>query len=588
MKNMRKLFYIGWALVVLIAACTKVADLPYYKPGNAVVLSANFTSVTSTLADSNRNVINFSWTNPQHATDTSNYKYVLSIDSAGRNFSREVTKTVMGVRNTAITGRELNNILLNYGFALGRTHSLDVKVTSSYGNNNEKLESNVLRVTVSPFDDPAVLVTQNTTLSPTLASSNNPGNTFTWTRSFVGYSGDITYTLQYDSAGKNFTAPRDYAVGVNRLTVTLTNFEMNETALNDGVVGGTTGKIDYRMKAVTAQGAVSYSNTVSVLINTYVPILRFYMPGAYQSATGNGNNWDPVTAPELIRDVRPEAMNKLYYIYLYLPANSEFKVTQGRDWAINYGGSNNNLVQNGANFLVTTAGVYRVSIDRANMKYDIREGRMGFVGGATGAGWNPGATFPNYGMGHPEKNLFVGLTDLNAAGGWKLIDFNNWNNGDITAANARSYGATGGSGSTMQVNGANMPDVPATGRYRAIWDGRDVNNIKYEIYPATEMRVVGDGITGVAAWNPAVSPQMTYAGNGVWTITIALDANKDIKFLAGNAWGAFDYEDASGGSQATGTPRRMKWDGGPNFKTPTVARTYTITLNENTQTVTIN
>ena len=207
MKNMRKLFYIGWALVVLAVACTKVADLPYYNPGISVVLSSNFTSVTSTLADSNRNVINFSWTNPQHGTDTSNYKYVLSIDSAGRNFSREVTKTVMGVRSTTITGRELNNILLNYGFALGRTHSLDVKVTSSYGNNNEKLESNILRITVSPFDDPAVLTTQYTTLSPTLAVSNDPGNTFTWTRSFVAYTGDITYTLQYDSSGKNFAAP---------------------------------------------------------------------------------------------------------------------------------------------------------------------------------------------------------------------------------------------------------------------------------------------------------------------------------------------------------------------------------------------
>ena len=91
MKNMRKLFYLG--LVLGIAACTKVADLPFYKPGNSVVLSSNFTSVTSTLADSTRNVINFSWTNPQHGTDSANYKYVLSIDSAGRNFSREVTKT---------------------------------------------------------------------------------------------------------------------------------------------------------------------------------------------------------------------------------------------------------------------------------------------------------------------------------------------------------------------------------------------------------------------------------------------------------------------------------------------------------------
>ena len=588
MKNSMKLFSLGLVLVLGVLACTKVADLPYYNHGNAVTLSSNFSSVTSTLADSNRVVVNFSWTTPNYDTDTTNYKYVLSIDSANRNFAKEVTKTVVGVRSTTLTGRELNNILLNYGFTPGRPYSLDVKVTSSYGNNNQKLESNVLRVTVTPFDDPSVLVSQYATITPTMAGSNDPGNTFTWTRAFIAYTGDITYTLQYDSAGKNFASPRDFAVGVNRLTVTLTQFEMNETALNKGVAGGTAGKMDYRIKAVTALGAVSYSNTVSVLINTYVPILRFYMPGGYQSATGNGNNWDPTTAPELIRDVRTEAMNKLYYIYLYLPAGAEFKVTQGRDWAINYGGTSNNLIAGGANFSVSTAGVYRVSIDRANMKYDIREGRMGFVGGATGAGWSPAAAFPNYALGHPEKNLFVGLTDLNSAGGWKLIDHNDWNNGDITAFNARSYGSAGGSGSTMQINSANMPDVSTTGRYRVIWDGRDVNNIKYEISPATEMRVVGNGLTGIADWNPGASPLMTYSGNGVWTITVALDANEDIKFVAGNAWGAFDYEDNSGGSQSTGTPRRIKWEGGSNFKTPTAAGTYTITLDEKNQTVTIN
>ena len=588
MKNSIKLLSLGWVLVLTVLACTKVADLPFYDKGSAVTLSSSFATVVSTQADSNRNVVSFTWTNPKHGTDSANYKFVLSIDSAGRNFSREVTKTVMGARSTALTGRELNNILLNYGFAVGRPHSLDVKVTSSYGNNNERLESNVVRITVSPFDDPAVLTTQNTTISPTLAVSNNPGNSFTWSRSFPGYTGNITYTLQYDSAGKNFATPRDFPVGTNLLTVTLTNFEMNETALNDGVVGGTTGRIEYRVRAVTAQGAVSFSNAVSVTINTYVPILRFYMPGSYQSATGNGSNWTPGDAPELIRDIRPEAMNKLYYIYLFLPANAEFKVTQGRSWDINFGGTNNILAPGGANFTVSTAGVYRISIDRANMRYDIREGRMGFVGGATGANWNPGASFPDYAMGHPERNLFVGLTNLNSAGGWKLIDNNGWNSGDITASNARSYGANGGSGSTMQVNGPNMPDVSATGRYRVIWDGRDVNNIKYEISPATEMRVVGNGITGVSDWNPGASPQMTYVGSGVWTISIALDANEDIKFLAGNAWGAFDYEDASGGSQSTGSPRRIKWDGGPNFKTPTTAGTYTITLNENTQTVTIN
>jgi hypothetical protein len=311
------------------------------------------------------------------------------------------------------------------------------------------------------------------------------------------------------------------------------------------------------------------------------------MPGSYQGSTGNGTDWTPADAPELIRDVRADALNKLYYTYIYLPAGAQFKITQGRSWDLNYGGSNGNLVVGGDNLSVTNAGWYRVSVDLANMKYDIREGRMGFVGGAVGAGWNPPNVFPNYAMGPIGTNLFLGVADF-TSDGWKLIDNDSWNNGDITATNTRSYGSSGGSGSTLQVNGDNMPNPTSAGRYRVIWDGRDVNNVKYEMYAANEMRVVGNGIEGVPEWNPGASPQMTYLGNGVWRITLNLKANQEIKFLAGNDWGAFDYEDASGGSQATGTARAIKWDGGPNFKTPAVAGSYTITLNEHTQTVTIN
>ena len=107
---------------------------------------------------------------------------------------------------------------------------------------------------------------------------------------------------------------------------------------------------------------------------------------------------------------------------------------------------------------------------------------------------------------------------------------------------------------------------------------------------AAEMRVVGDGINqaGVNDWDPGSSPQMTYSGNGVWTISLTLKANMEIKFLAGNAWDAFDYEDNSGQSNATGTARPIVWNSDKNFKTPATAGTYTITLNEYTQTVTIN
>lgn len=589
MRTIKHLFVLLAGITVFSTACEKIEDLPYYDKGTAVTLSASKTAVSPTPADSVAEVISFNWTSPNYATDTGNYKFLLEIDSTGRNFARKYVKEIKGKRSASFNGREINAILLNYGFALGSPKDMDIRVISSYSNNNEQYISNVIKVSFTPFNDPAKLTATASSVVCALATASQNSLTFSWSPAFVGYTGTVNYAIQYDSAGKNFANFKEIAVGNSLLSKAMTQGEMNETALNSGVPGSNTGKIDYRVKATTAQGAISYSNTFSVTIQSYVPILRFYMPGSYQAATGNGNDWDPATAPEMIRDLRSAVFNQMYYAYIYLPANAEFKFTQGRAWDINYGGTGGDLSQNGANLKVTTAGVYRVSINRVTLKYDIRNGRMGFVGGATGAGWTPPNVFPAYEMGAPSDNLFVGVTDF-TTDGWKLIDNDAWNNGSNAVDETRSYGSSGGSGSTMVVNGDNFPNISTAGRYRVIWDGRNPNNIKYEISPATEMRLVGNGIdqAGVNDWDPPTSPQMTYAGNGVWTITINLKANRDIKFLAGNAWGAFDYEDNSGGSNAVGTARKIKWEGGDNFKTPAAAGSYTITLNEKTQTVTIN
>lgn len=581
MKKILAIFSVILGAVLVFSGCTKVEDLKYYDKGTPVNLTASKTTVALTRADSTNPVVSFAWTDPKYGTDTSNYKFVVEIDSAGRQFSKSVKREVIGRRSTAFTGRELNAILLGFGFALDKAHTLDVRVTSSYANNNEQYKSNVVTMTVTPFADPSKLETTATSVTGTLTTGTQKALTFNWTPSFPGYSGKVTYTLQYDSTGKNFANLDELALGDDLYTRDMTKAEINESALASGIAGGTTGKVDYRIKAVTAQGAVAYSNTVSVTVNTYVPVIRLYLPGGYQAATGQGNNWSPETAPEMIRDMRSNVLNKLYYTYMYLPAGAEFKITAGRSWDVNYGGSGGNLSAGGANLTVPAAGVYRISVDLANMKYDIREGRMGVVGGATGAGWNPPNVFPNYALGYAAPNLFVGVFDF-TADGWKMIDNNEWNGGANanTVLETRSYGSSGPSGSTMVVNGDNFPNITTPGRYRVIWDGRDPDNIKYFISPATEMRVVGDGLEGVADWNPGASPQMTYSGNGVWTITLALKANKDFKFVAGDKWDVFDYEDAGNG--------RIKWEGGSNFKTPATAGTYTITLNEKTQTYTIN
>src|SRR5690606_33193805 len=110
---------------------------------------------------------------------------------------------------------------------------------------------------------------------------------------------------------------------------------------------------------------------------------------------------------------------------------------------------------------------------------------------------------------------------------WKLIDNTAWNNGSNSVDETRSYGTESGPGSTLQVNGDNFASPAAAGRYRVIWDGRNPDDVKYDMSPATEMRLVGDGIDepGVGDWSPGTSPQMTYNGNGIWTITVKLKAD---------------------------------------------------------------
>ena len=577
-------WYLKTASLAILAttffsACQKkVEDLPFYSDGVGPVVTASATTIAAPAADSNKTVLNFSWSNPKYANDSSTTKYILQIDSAGRNFSKAVSKTVIGKLNVSYTARELNAIILNNGFALGTPVGLDARLISSYSNNNERYISTPVKILVTAYRDSAVLKSSATSVTPSINTPDVLINTFTWSPAFIGFSGAVTYTLQYDSAGKNFAAPKEIAVGASIFTKGLTHREMNETALASNIPGGNTGKVDYRLKAVTSFGATVFSNTVPVIINTYFPLLRFYMPGGYQTSTGNGTDWTPDNAPEFIRDLRPGLFNNMYYMYIFLPANTEFKITQGRSWTVNYGGSAGNLSTTGANLSVTTAGVYRITIDRSTLKYNITTGRMGFVGGATTAGWNPPNVFPGNAMSLIGRNRFIGLANF-TVDGWKMIDNNAWNNGSNAVDETRSYGSTGPSGSTLVVNGADMPNITAAGRYRVIWDGTNPDNIKYEMTSGAEMRIVGDAIFGGPVWDPPTSPQMTYLGNGRWQIVRRMIPGNSFKFVAGNAWGALDYEDAAGGKITAG--------GGPDFKVPSGfngALNCTITIDEYAQT----
>jgi len=202
MKHIFKIFMAA-AVVLFFTACNKVGDLPVYGNGEAVQLSSSVTSIAAAPADSSNTVVSFAWTNPKYAQDSSLYKFVVEIDSAGRNFSKEFTKTVTGKFSTTMTAKELNTVLLGFGFAFNTQYTVDVRVTSSYGNNNEQYTSNTIQLQVTPYKVPPKIVPPAHLYivgSATGGGWNNPVPVPTQELALVD---ETTYMGVFDMSGNN-------------------------------------------------------------------------------------------------------------------------------------------------------------------------------------------------------------------------------------------------------------------------------------------------------------------------------------------------------------------------------------------------
>jgi starch-binding outer membrane protein SusE/F len=605
---MKKISLILIMAIVLLSGCKKVnydteakgesnGPLKLLLPINGTVLTLN--SATPNMA------VDITWSASTPGVNAKpTYKWVAALKTGNIDAPILELPSNNAGKDTklTLTYGQIDAALTSKGIAAGALADLVWSVVAD--NSSTKLRSaDVYSLKLTRFGNGTSPFIVLGPTSSTASFAINPGSTtdffnFNWTKSKPATgSPAVTYKVlfaeqKYDATGAALSI--DWKIplfsvssnnnGIDSLA-SITYKRMSDSLTAYGFINFST-PTNLKWTVIASSGSwkqqSDYSNDLVLLRK-----VRVYLPGGYQAATGNGNNWDPPTAPELIGDDRASVNNKMYYTYIFLPAGAEFKITIGRSWDVNYGGSGGNLSGTGANLTVATSGYYRVSVNIATLKYDIRAGRMGFVGGATPTGWTPPNVFPNNAMANAGTNLFIGVTTF-TSGGWKLIDNDAWDSGSQLVDETRSYGSAGGDGSPLSVNGPNFNDYATAGRNRVIWDGRNPNAVKYNTSPATEMRIVGNGMTGVPDWNPGASPQMTYSGNGIWTRTLALDANEEIKFLAGNDWGAFDYEDNSGGSQTLGAARKIQWEGGPNFRTPVASGTYTVTLNENTQTVTIN
>lgn len=192
------------AAIMFLSACDKKEDLKVFNNGMAPVLTASSNAVAPQVADSNNVAVTFNWTNPGYAnhTDTLN-KYIVQIDSTGKNFANPTSFTVIGSTKLQLKGKDVTNMLVARGYAYNTPVSMDVRVISSYANNNEPLMSNVVTVKMTAYvTPPKVMLPVNSRLfivgDATQGGWNNPVPTPTQEFSRID---SVTYVGVFNMVG---------------------------------------------------------------------------------------------------------------------------------------------------------------------------------------------------------------------------------------------------------------------------------------------------------------------------------------------------------------------------------------------------
>ncbi len=156
MKKILNFLAVFAVLGVLIFSCQKkVGDLPFYSTGAPIELKASSATIAAAPQDSNSTVLTINWTDPKYPQKNPNgIKYIIQIDSAGRQFSKAHTITVNDTMQYAFTAKYLNSVMLDYGFQFNKPYSVDFRIISSYENNNDQQYSNIVTIKMTPYKVP--------------------------------------------------------------------------------------------------------------------------------------------------------------------------------------------------------------------------------------------------------------------------------------------------------------------------------------------------------------------------------------------------------------------------------------------------
>lgn len=286
-----------------------------------------------------------------------------------------------------------------------------------------------------------VIAGSTTAVALSLDNADKEAIAFSWTNPAYKFttgtsSQDVTYTIEIDTAGANFTNPGKKQVEVKKeLARVFTVTEINTIMLVDLELAiGKQHTLEARVLA-TIGGAAQTKLVSNVLSFTATPYEK-PITISYLYVAGNYQGWSPSTAPRL-----GSLDSKEYEGYLNMAdasGTNEFKITSAPNWDnTNYGdGGANTLSATGENIKLAKSGYFRFKANTKTLTWNYEAMNWGIIGAVTTSGWDK-STPLTYDA--DTKMLVISSIAL-TAGEYKFRANDSWDISLGTDPNALQYG----------------------------------------------------------------------------------------------------------------------------------------------------
>lgn len=541
------------AVTVLFTNCNKYDQLDVYGKGKPVVLTTSASDVAPPASDSDNVVLKLNWTSPDYATDKANYKFIIEIAEAGSNFANPSQTTVLNVDSYEFTGRALNMILAGFGYHFDEPHDMEIRVISSYANNNERYISNIVPAKMTAYKGPSTVIEATTMFVIGDAAqgwdTDVPLNLI-GVRKFAG-----VVELAY---GKEFKLRRDAGKwDVNWGLADTVTFQFDKPLVMK------TGGANIKMPDGT--GTDLFQIIMDIDANTVtVAKVASTMNIIGDAASG----WD-TDVP-----MNNDGNGKFSLITNLLGTKEmKFRSVPG-SWDVNWGlaagaavelGKPFSIDRNGPNIVIPADGKYKVAIDLGTLTATITASNfpdnLYLVGGGTPAGWDPASSFA---FNKLADGVFEVYSPMTQDGEFKFLEVKDW---------AGDWGDSKVTPGTLEQNDEQNCKVTDEGFYKV---NCDFTTGKWTALK-TSWGVIGSATP--TGWDS--DTDMAKSSDFGWTVTMDLVVG-EIKFRANDGWDINFGDNGSDGSLEAGGANIAIAEAGNYTITMELAPTgYTYTVTKN-------